>query len=367
MSHRQSILFQGATIEGTIVSREGLDFFVEEVKPIVGNLNIVRGTECAICQKWFLRKAEFTKHHKVHQHPIHCCVQDCAQKAAEFKDILRHIKTSHPYLFQSSKLQDIVCEVCDEKYTRIDNYKRHLKTVHEITNEPSEFITCTECGRVFSVHARYTKHKLENRCVPPTFDRGDMFIGLESRASADDTSKSSRRSDRARRRGSESQGFSRGSFDPETLDGAVDFQVSNNLQELNDSPEKGRQVVRNDFEQEVPTLNEQIAEGVPAKRQKPTSKQNDKVKRRNYTRTLFQSPPRDENTGMFSLGRVAEEAPRFSSTVLHLPDSTEALLTAVNSNKTEDFSEMGTLTREIKVSVPANTMVKLKINLVVER
>jgi hypothetical protein len=55
----------------------------------------------------------------------------------------------------------------------------------------------------------------------------------------------------------------------------------------------------------------------------------------------------------------------FSSTVLHIPDTKEVLITAVNSLNDSDYSEQSVLDKQINLIIPANTMVKLKITMII--
>jgi len=330
MSHRQSILFNGATIEGTIVEREGLSFFVEEVKPLSGETNIVMGTKCGVCNRWFRTNAKLRKHHKSHQHPIHCCRKECQFKAAEFKDMLRHVNTNHKSLLKGlTEFDPVECNECGKKYTREDNYHRH-KTQGYCKPRTDNFKSPLE--RIAESSAAPVRSRTIDRNT--SIDLTQSFDRLRSNSAIDtQSSRSDQRSERSYQRlNPATKGLASGSVAPES-----------------DSDESSD--------------GEMILQSNSAKRTRhgKAKEVDDLAAWRHSTGVIV------EETGLETGPDPVSFSGGFSATVLHIPDSTEAMLTAVNRTPDGTYSKQSVMTKEIDIDVPANTMVKLKINLVVKR
>lgn len=102
-------------------------------------LSDVSGHPCPRCKKSLKTQSELKKHYLRHTKPFVCQVQGCARTEgfSTTNDLDRHTRSKHPTVIpESASVRRFRCHVpgCkskDKSWPRLDNFRSHLKRVHE--------------------------------------------------------------------------------------------------------------------------------------------------------------------------------------------------------------------------------------------
>ncbi|CZR60616.1 uncharacterized protein PAC_10512 [Phialocephala subalpina] len=109
----------------------------------VSSLSESRGLVCPDCHKAVKTQSEMKKHELRHTRPFECNVQGCnrIEGFSTPNDLDRHMKSKHSELLTSStgikKFRCVVpgCKSKDKAWPRLDNFKSHLKRVHQLRTD----------------------------------------------------------------------------------------------------------------------------------------------------------------------------------------------------------------------------------------
>lgn len=109
----------------------------------VSTLSESRGLVCQNCHRTVKTQSEMKKHELRHTKPFECQVQGCnrTEGFSTPNDLERHMKSKHSELLTSStgikKYRCLVsgCKSKDKAWPRLDNFKSHLKRVHQLRND----------------------------------------------------------------------------------------------------------------------------------------------------------------------------------------------------------------------------------------
>ena len=129
---------------------------------------------CESCGSQFLSKETLLKHkNTIHseQFSRKTCSY-CGQIFNTIYNLYRHKKEKHREIDANLayKKKDLIieCDLCDAKFTRNENMKRHIKNVH--SSEKKKHFQCTECDIEFSrkdSHMRHISSKHGKKVIPP--------------------------------------------------------------------------------------------------------------------------------------------------------------------------------------------------------
>ncbi|KAI1502791.1 hypothetical protein F5X99DRAFT_417598 [Biscogniauxia marginata] len=101
---------------------------------------------CDHCGKKLKTKSERKKHNQRHTKPFKCSVEDCTRHREGFStsnDLDRHIRSVHPFEKASGNRYQCrlgTCKNKDKIWPRADNFKAHLKRVHQQQNLSDEVL-----------------------------------------------------------------------------------------------------------------------------------------------------------------------------------------------------------------------------------
>jgi hypothetical protein len=94
---------------------------------------------CPSCKASVKTKAELNKHKLRHEKPFRCDVPNCPRKGLGFgtqNDLARHQQSVHRADGIKYRCSEGACKTKQKHWPRADNFKQHLKRVHNITIEP---------------------------------------------------------------------------------------------------------------------------------------------------------------------------------------------------------------------------------------
>ncbi|KAK0643112.1 hypothetical protein B0T16DRAFT_177199 [Cercophora newfieldiana] len=93
---------------------------------------------CPTCKASVKTKAELNKHKLRHDKPFHCDVPGCSRKLGfgTQNDLARHQKSVHGADGIKYRCTEGACKSKQKNWPRADNFKQHLKRVHEIDINP---------------------------------------------------------------------------------------------------------------------------------------------------------------------------------------------------------------------------------------
>ncbi|KAM3075183.1 hypothetical protein ACMFMF_005862 [Clarireedia jacksonii] len=115
---------------------------------------------CTDCNKTMKTKSELKKHELRHTKPFTCTVAGCTRDMgfSTTNDLERHVKSKHPSaaLSRAEPTKKYHCHTSgckskDKAWPRLDNFRSHLKRVHKITNETSDFENIIRCAEFWEL------------------------------------------------------------------------------------------------------------------------------------------------------------------------------------------------------------------------
>lgn len=83
------------------------------------------GFPCQYCEKVFDRHRDQKRHETIHGKRPYVCT-DCGKDWVYVKDLRRHERSHH------TDHTDLRCTVCNRRFSRLDNLRRHIKLVHPL-------------------------------------------------------------------------------------------------------------------------------------------------------------------------------------------------------------------------------------------
>ncbi|KAI1418665.1 hypothetical protein F5Y13DRAFT_184305 [Hypoxylon sp. FL1857] len=149
-------------------------------------VNFEGSRTCDICNKLLKTKSEFKKHKQRHEKPFKCSVKNCTRREgfSTPNDLDRHIRSLHPDENASGNRYRCPIGPCrnkDKIWPRADNFRAHMKRVHQ-----QEVIADEDLDQYKFSPAASSKgaSDLARDNTAPEFDRFTMFpIGNASYAS----------------------------------------------------------------------------------------------------------------------------------------------------------------------------------------
>ncbi|KAI8962838.1 hypothetical protein F5Y11DRAFT_347031 [Daldinia sp. FL1419] len=141
--------------------------------------NPQRGNVCDVCKKVLKTKSEFKKHKQRHDKPFRCTVKGCTRREGFTtpNDLDRHKKSLHPYEHAHGdryRCQVGPCLNKDKIWPRADNFRAHMKRVHQKDLVKDEDLEQYK----YSLEAPPLDiSDVACNTTPPKFDKSDMFSG----------------------------------------------------------------------------------------------------------------------------------------------------------------------------------------------
>ncbi|CAN8105741.1 unnamed protein product [Discula destructiva] len=94
---------------------------------------------CPFCKVKVKTKSELKKHNQKHTKPHYCQVSDCPRTEgfSTPNDVERHMRSCHPGIGAKGKYYKCTVAGCrskEKQWPRADNFRQHLKRVHQIQN-----------------------------------------------------------------------------------------------------------------------------------------------------------------------------------------------------------------------------------------
>ncbi|KUJ15909.1 uncharacterized protein LY89DRAFT_735054 [Mollisia scopiformis] len=142
-----------------------------------------RGMECPICHKLVKTQSEMKKHELRHTKPFECDAPGCTRTEgfSTPNDLERHRKSKHSEILTSStgikRFRCLVdgCKSKDKLWPRLDNFKSHLKRVHQsLSWSEDDMESMVKRGEIWEQAGRpveemsVEKHTLPDLAQPPT-------------------------------------------------------------------------------------------------------------------------------------------------------------------------------------------------------
>lgn len=380
----ESITYDGKLVVGNFVLKCGQKFFVEVVNVLEGPGTNKFRRFCGLCSATRLTSRDLKKHFRDHQRPVHCCVETCNEKFAELKYALRHVVTWHKEVtlvdYEGNE-QKVDCMECGKSFTRQDNLLKHknkgacarsmvkesgvrprrrplpaLNPMQLTTQQqpgPSQFERPRTPPRIPEsvvepelIAAQLTNGKqvLLPRPEPPRQNREPPGNALELRAAA-----------------IQAQGVMNAAVHASTLHERrvyapmAQVQLNNSQPSINPNglrigvPLQVRQDVSSPESSRPPTRQLSVSSIASSKR----SYEEQAVAQENNKR-------RSDEARLREL-RLRYGPSGFTSSVLHIPDGKEVLVSATSLGSNDSFFESSVEVHTLRFAVKRNTTVKLNI------
>ncbi|PQE33012.1 C2H2 type zinc finger domain protein [Rutstroemia sp. NJR-2017a WRK4] len=137
---------------------------------------------CPGCNKTVKTKSELKKHQLRHTKPFTCTIAGCSREGgfSTPNDLERHVKSKHPSatLSRAEPTKKYRCNVSgckskDKAWPRLDNFRSHLKRVHDITSDRADYEDVIRCAE-FLEHLEFTQDQMPSS-TPMSADPEDVY------------------------------------------------------------------------------------------------------------------------------------------------------------------------------------------------